>query len=176
MSKTETIWLLVDYPHAQQAAIDASKYNLEHFWWYINTVLEDALHASPLWLRLPNKNHKIRESYPHAPIFTSMSEASRFKKHVDSLLIVSGPNGQAYVIRFYQPRYLYGWLKQLEENRLSAFLGPITMISWRSNGKTNQISNPTKVKQKKENGIGWFHLSEIDWQQLKLAFVQGNKL
>ncbi|WP_194437818.1 DUF4123 domain-containing protein [Vibrio fluminensis] len=169
-----SFWQLVDHPNAQQAAIDASKHNLEHFWWYINTVFERALDASPLWICLPEGDHELRMKYPDAPVFETTSDTEQFKRHMDSLLVVIAPNEQAYALRFYQPRYLHGWLQHIELSRLSEFLGPISAIKWRLDSEDYAVKNPTKVQKTEGRDVAWFHLTDIDWQQLKLAYIQSN--
>lgn len=172
MTVQSKIWMLIDYPHAQHAVIEAAKGSLEFFWWYSNSPLEQAIEASPLWVQVPNMEHSLLTQFPSAPLFTTLAEDNKFKQHIMSLLIVRASNNKPHFLRFYEPQYLSGWLSSLDSVRLSDFLGPITSISWLENNKEQHLRNPVQISEYVQRDFAWFQLTDEDWAQLKLAFSQ----
>jgi len=170
MFKLENYWILVDYPLSQKAIIEATNRLLEYEWWYADTVLQDALEVSPLWVKTTNTHLEFKKEYPLAPTFTTSSSEEEFIQHIKSLCLMKDPNGKPFVVRFYEPDYLTKWVARLSEERLAELLGPIQKISWFHEDKEETLINPFPKNMTPQTKIAWFKLTEPEWKMLTNAF------
>lgn len=170
MLKSENYWVLVDYPLSQNAAIEATNHQLEYQWWYADTVLQDALEVSPLWVKVTNAQQDFMREHPQAPTFITTASDEEFIEHIKSLCLMRDPNGKPFVIRFYQPDYLTNWVAKLSKQRIAELLGPIEEINWYHNGREEKLLNLSPEKVPSQQEIAWFNLTEPEWKMLTSAF------
>ncbi|MCG9582335.1 DUF4123 domain-containing protein [Vibrio tubiashii] len=170
MLSSENYWVLVDYPLSQKAVKDATNHQLEYEWWYADTVLQDAIEVSPLWVRTTNEHLNFKQEYHLSPAFTTYSNDEEFLQHVKSLCIMKDPTGKPFVIRFYEADYLAKWVAKLSEERLAELLGPIEEINWLFRGKEEKLLNPSPKNSSSQKEIAWFKLTEPEWKMLTSAF------
>ncbi len=164
-------WMLIDYPQAEQAPVEAAKAGLLYFWWYKESRLEQSLSLSPVWVNVP-PGHEFAELYPDAPLFYTDADFFRFQAHMKSLLIMRGPDNKPLMLRFYNPLYLTLWLKQLEPQRLTELLGPVATVQWSYQGQSHQLDNPSPESEPRQYDLAWFTVTEQDWSLLQQVYRQ----
>lgn len=155
---------------AKEAEKDARLENLPFNYWYKETALEEALDASPVWVKVKSLDGHFPAIYSDCPIFCTQVEDQDFLRYVKSLILMKGPDGKGYLVRFYTPAYLHNWLSKIGQERINLLLGPISSIKYFFNKTHNEINNAQMSILTNKKDVAWFKINKPEWEMLKKAY------